>query len=60
MRARGWIDERDAESPTLLAVEVQASTDEPTRLDVVVRYVPIGENVPRNLVHPFYLDGSGA
>lgn len=51
---------RDEPRAVLLAVEVLPAAGEPVRIDVVVRYVVIGQNVPENLVHPFYLDGRGA
>ncbi len=49
---------RDEPRATLLGVDVTASTTEATRLEVVVRYVPIGSQVPDNLVIPFYLDST--
>lgn len=51
---------RDEPRAVLLAVDVTAPPEEPTRVDIAVRYVPIGENVPANLVFPFYLDGKEA
>ena len=35
--------------------EASASKDEPNRLDVHIKYKLRGNNVPRNLVYPFYL-----
>lgn len=51
---------RDEPRARLQAVEVSAADGEPTRIDINVRYTLIDENVPMNLVYPFYLDGSGA
>ncbi len=38
--------------------EAAASTDEPNRLDIQIKYKLRGNNVPRNLVYPFYLSRS--
>lgn len=49
---------RDEPRAVLLAVDVRASDDEATRLEIAVRYLPINGQVPHNLVFPFYLDGT--
>lgn len=51
---------RDERRARLLAVDVRAAEDDAARIDIEVRYTLIEDNVPMNLVFPFYLDGSGA
>ena len=38
-----------------IAVDGEPSRDEPTRLDIVIKYRVRQSNVARNLVYPFYL-----
>lgn len=43
----------------LLGVDALPAPGEPTRIDLTLRYRLLTESTPRNLVHPFYLDGKG-
>jgi phage baseplate assembly protein W len=43
----------------LLGVDALPNKDEPTRIDLTLRYRLLTESSPRNLVYPFYLDGRG-
>jgi len=49
---------RDEPRASLQAVTVEGVPAEPTRIDIRVNFTLIGQNVPMNLVFPFYLDGA--
>lgn len=49
---------RDEPRAVLQAVDITTAPEEPTRLDVLIRFTLIGKNVPMNLVFPLYLDGA--